>query len=135
MRGTDFTLDAYEHILSRALESDYEFRSFDSIGSEQGERSCLLRHDIDADIKEPHCLVAVDLDADGDIDVATCAFGDAVVVWYENDGHGVFTRHLIGTQQQAYDIRAIDMDLDGDLDLLIAGRGSKNVVWYANPLR
>jgi hypothetical protein len=91
------------------------------------------RHDIDAEIKEPHCLVAVDMDDDGDVDAATCAFGDKVAAWYENDGHGNFTKHVVGENQESYDIRAIDMDLDGDLDLLIAGRGSKNVVWYENP--
>ncbi|MGI9471163.1 MAG: FG-GAP repeat domain-containing protein [Rubripirellula sp.] len=91
------------------------------------------RHDIDADLKEPHCLVAIDMDADGDIDAATCAFGDKVAAWYENDGTGEFRKHLVGEDQESYDIRAIDMDQDGDLDLLIAGRGSKNVVWYQNP--
>ena len=90
-------------------------------------------HDIDTNIKEPHCLVAIDMDDDGDIDAATCAYGDKLAVWYENDGKGVFSRHVVGTDQESYDIRAIDMDVDGDLDLLIAGRGSKNVVWYQNP--
>lgn len=91
------------------------------------------RHDIDAEIKEPHCLVAIDMDDDGDVDAATCAFGDKVAAWYENDGKGVFKKHIVGLDQESYDIRAIDMDVDGDLDLLVAGRGSKNVVWYENP--
>ncbi len=92
------------------------------------------RHDIDPQIKEPHALVAIDMDEDGDIDAATCAYGDAVAVWYENDGKGQFKRHLVGTNQESYDIRAFDLDNDGDLDLLIAGRGSNNVVWYENPM-
>ncbi|MDE0864775.1 MAG: VCBS repeat-containing protein [Rubripirellula sp.] len=91
------------------------------------------RHDIDTDLLEPHCLVAIDMDDDGDIDAATCAYGDKVVVWYENNGKGSFTKHLVGQNQEAYDIRAVDLDIDGDLDLLIAGRGSNNVVWYQNP--
>ncbi|MCG8653700.1 MAG: VCBS repeat-containing protein [Pirellulales bacterium] len=93
------------------------------------------RHVIDPDIEEPHSLVVIDLDQDGDIDAATCAFGDKVAAWYQNDGQGSFEKHLVGADQEAYDIRAIDMDVDGDLDLLIAGRGSKNVVWYQNPQR
>ncbi len=91
------------------------------------------RHDIDAQIKEPHALVVVDMDDDGDVDAATCAYGDKVAAWYENDGKGSFVRHVVGTDQESYDIRAIDLDNDGDLDLLVAGRGSKNVVWYENP--
>jgi hypothetical protein len=91
------------------------------------------RHEIDADIQEPHCLAAIDMDADGDVDAATCAYGSKVAAWYENDGAGRFRKHVVGEDQESYDIRVIDMDRDGDLDLLIAGRGSKNVVWYENP--
>jgi hypothetical protein len=90
-------------------------------------------HDIDSNLQEPHCLAVVDMDADGDIDAATCAFGDKIVIWYENDGQGNFTSHLIGENQEAYDIRIVDLDLDGDFDLLVAGRASNNVAWYENP--
>ena len=88
------------------------------------------RHDIDASIQEPHCLVAVDMDGDGDVDAATCAFGSQEAAWYENNGEGLFLKHHVGSEQEAYDIRAVDMDRDGDFDLLVAGRGSRNVVWY-----
>ena len=91
-------------------------------------------HVIDGSLKEPHCLAAVDLDRDGDIDAATVAFGSERAMWYENDGDGVFSPHVIGENQQAYDIRVVDMDSDGDLDMVVAGRASNNVVWYENPL-
>lgn len=90
-------------------------------------------HDIDANLKEPHCLAAIDMDSDGDVDAATCGYGDQVVMWYENDGKGNFAPHLVGENQEAYDIRTVDLDADGDLDVLIAGRASNNVVWYENP--
>lgn len=90
-------------------------------------------HVIDADIQEPHCLAAADLDRDGDIDAATCAYGSRVCVWYENDGTGQFRRHLVGDNQEAYDIRIVDLNGDGALDLLVAGRLSNNVVWYEQP--
>lgn len=92
-------------------------------------------HPIHSTIKEPHSLVAVDMDADGDIDAATCAFGSKIAAWFENDGQGNFVTHIVGKDQESYDIRAIDLDGDRDLDLLVAGRGSKNVVWYENPGR
>lgn len=91
------------------------------------------QHDIHAELAGPHCLVVADLDADGDLDAATCAKDDKLACWFENDGKGRFTTHIIGEQQAAYDIRAVDMDADGDLDLLIAGQDSGNVVWYENP--
>ncbi|MDB4805301.1 MBG domain-containing protein [bacterium] len=40
--------------------------------------------------------------------------------WFENDGKGKFTTHIIHDDQAAYDIRLVDMDADGDLDTLIA---------------
>jgi hypothetical protein len=90
-------------------------------------------HAIHASLLEPHSLVVVDMDGDGDTDAASCAYGDRQAWWFENDGKGKFTNHLIGSDQAAYDIRPVDIDLDGDLDLLIAGQASQNVVWYENP--
>jgi hypothetical protein len=91
------------------------------------------QHAIHESLLEPHSLTVVDMDGDGDTDAATCAYGDKQAWWFENDGQGRFTNHLVATDQAAYDIRAFDMDLDGDLDLLIAGQASMNVVWYENP--
>lgn len=92
-------------------------------------------HFIDTDIKEPHCLAVIDMDGDGDIDAATCGYGSRMAAWYENDGKGRFRRHVVSSDQCAYDIRALDMDGDSDIDLLIAGQLSRNVVWYENPQR
>src|SRR5207244_11794497 len=83
-------------------------------------------HNIDEEIKEPHSLQVLDMDDDGDIDAATCAYGDQVCSWYENDGRGKFTKHVVARNQAAYDLRALDMDRDGDKDLLIAGQQSEN---------
>jgi hypothetical protein len=92
-------------------------------------------HDIHPTLREPHSLAVIDMDSDGDVDCATCAFGDSTCAWFENDGRGNFKTHIVGTDQKGYDIRALDMDNDGDLDLLVAGQNTKNVVWYANPRR
>ena len=90
-------------------------------------------HDIHSTLKEPHCLVVIDMDGDGDLDAASCGYGSKEAWWFENDGKGNFKNHLIGSNQESYDIRAVDIDGDKDLDILIAGRASKNVVWYENP--
>ena len=92
-------------------------------------------HAIHPTLKEPHALIALDMDGDGDTDAATCAFGSREAWWFENDGKGTFTNHLVATDQAAYDIRAHDIDQDGDLDLVIAGQRSKNVVWCENPAK
>ena len=92
-------------------------------------------HDINTDLMSPHCLQVGDIDADGDIDAVTCAYVSRKAAWFENDGKGSFTTHIINNDQAAYDIRLVDMDADGDLDTLIAGQQSKNIVWFENPLR
>jgi hypothetical protein len=92
--------------------------------------------EVDPEIHGPHSLFVEDLDQDGDLDFGTCGrHEDSIAAWYENDGRGYFTRHLIGENQGSYDTRAIDMDGDNDLDMLIAGHWSGNVVWYENPMR
>ena len=92
-------------------------------------------HDINTDLQSPHCLQIGDIDNDGDLDAATCAYLSRKAAWFENDGKGKFTTHIINADQCAYDIRLVDMDKDGDLDVLIAGQLSNNVVWYENSLR
>lgn len=88
---------------------------------------------INSELEFPHCLQVVDMDGDGDIDAATCAYGSRIAAWFENDGRGNFKTHVVARDQAAYDIRAVDMDGDTDLDLLIAGQQSNNVVWCENP--
>lgn len=90
-------------------------------------------HDIHATLSGPHCLAVGDIDQDGDIDAVTCAKDDRIAAWFENDGQGVFTTHILSSDQAAYDIRLIDMNGDGSLDVLIAGQESRNVVWFENP--
>ena len=92
-------------------------------------------HEINNDLQSPHCLQIGDIDNDGDLDAATCAYLSRKAAWFENDGQGKFTTHIIGADQAAYDIRLVDMDNDNDLDVLIAGQQSKHVVWYENPLK
>ena len=92
-------------------------------------------HDIDTEIEFPHSLTVADHDQDGDPDAASCGYGSERVMWYENDGKGNFSGHILDNSQQSYDLTSVDMDRDGDLDLLNAGRGTRNVVWYENPLK
>ena len=92
-------------------------------------------HTIDDRLVGPHCLATADFDADGDIDITTCAKDSRIACWFENDGKGAFTMRTLSDDQAAYDIRAVDMEGDGDLDILIAGQASNNVVWFENPTK
>lgn len=50
MSDTGFELASYDRILQAALQSGYEFLSFEQIGKESSVYSCLLRHDIDSEL-------------------------------------------------------------------------------------
>ena len=82
-----------------------------------------------------NCLVTVDLDGDGDIDILTCAvFGDQIN-WQENDGaaNPSFTKHTISTNTDGpRKIFASDIDSDGDLDLLVASYVDNRIAWFEN---
>ena len=88
------------------------------------------RHYIDKALRSPHTLVLADIDRDGDLDGATCAYDSKMLVWFENDGGGQFKKHVVSVDQAAYDLAARDVDNDGDLDFVVAGQNSNNVVWY-----
>jgi hypothetical protein len=64
----------------------------------------------------------LDLDGDGDLDLVQTEADarDARVAWFENDGRGRWTRHLIrdrGRQQDFHALIVADFDNDGDADV------------------
>ncbi|MCX8036586.1 MAG: VCBS repeat-containing protein [Candidatus Sumerlaeia bacterium] len=68
----------------------------------------------------------LDLDGDGDNDFiqAEADHPDARVAWFENDGKGNWTMHLIkdkGEKQDFHSLAVADFDNDGDLDVFSGG--------------
>lgn len=81
-----------------------------------------------------------DMDGDGDLDVvqSQADHSDGRVAWFENDGRGAFTRHIIkpkGGQLDFHSLAVADFDLDGDLDVfscagpLSANDRYPNFIW------
>lgn len=128
--------DGASHILPVDVDQDGKIDFVASRGHTKGvfwlKGPDWIEQPIHPEIRNPHALLVEDIDQDGDVDVAACAFGSKQAWWYENDGQGVFHRHLVGADQEAYDIRAHDLDQDGDFDFVIAGEESRNLVWYEN---
>ena len=91
------------------------------------------QHVIDDSIHSTHSTDFGDIDGDGDVDMSTVGYESKLAVWYENDGKGNFTRHVLSRDQMAYDTMITDLDGDGDKDILVAGQRSQNVVWFENP--
>jgi len=77
-----------------------------------------------------------DLDQDGDLDViATDESDPDIVAWYQNDGTGNFTKHIIDPDIYSVDEAfMVDLDRDGDNDLVVASdpRSGKDLIWYEN---
>jgi hypothetical protein len=77
---------------------------------------------------------AVDLDRDGDVDVATAGRTNRIT-WFENDGapKPAFAEIVVSLDAVgAVDVHAADLDLDGDEDLVSASSGDDKIAWYEN---
>lgn len=76
-------------------------------------------------------VYAADLDRDGDIDVVSASKDDDTIAWYENNGSGSFTFHVISdTAISARDVYVVDVNGDGLVDVLSASSGDATLAWY-----
>lgn len=81
----------------------------------------------------PQAVLTVDLDSDGDLDIIVASFNDDKIAWYQNDGAGGLTEHIITlTADGARSIAAADLDGDGDLDVVSASQNDNKVSWFEN---
>ena len=87
----------------------------------------------------PYSVHAADLDNDGDMDVLTTANGPTdymghKVIWYKNDGTGIFDAGQIISDYVANPraVYAADLDNDGDIDVLSASADDNKIAWYEN---
>lgn len=79
-------------------------------------------------------VFAVDLDADGDQDVASAAGTSGVVAWHENLGAGgSWLAHTVfSSMPGASSVVAADIDGDGDLDLASTSFDNDTMAWHTN---
>ncbi|SHF08451.1 Por secretion system C-terminal sorting domain-containing protein [Mariniphaga anaerophila] len=78
-----------------------------------------------------------DLDNDGDADVVGAAVIGDNFLWYENNGTGGFTKHVLNNNPEfadgAYNVFPVDLDGDGDIDILGSSRyPSLAFTWFKN---
>ena len=72
-------------------------------------------------------------DLDGDTDAVATNYVDDTVAWYENNGSGGFTKHVIDSNLDgAYPVHVADLNRDGALDVLATGYLADMIVWYEN---
>ena len=99
-----------------------------------GTATSWTEHMIDSSFDGAKAITAVDMDEDGNIDIAASAKTDNMVVWYRNNGSGSsWTKNVIVSDYLgANSVYAFDFDEDGDWDILSAAKSDKAVRWFEN---
>ena len=82
-------------------------------------------------------IAAGDIDGDGDVDLIA-ADGYVGLYWFENDGKGNFTKHVIREKRsergELLERHCLaDINGDGRLDLVIIDNSQGHVLWFENP--
>ena len=128
--------DDYPDILTISEESKKVswYENLDGIGNFGIQQ--VIYHNV---LRTPQSIFSSDIDNDGDMDIFTSSFGDAIwnniVNWFENlDGLGNFSPpHIISDDiDSPRRVDGADMDNDGDIDVLFTGSGFNNAVWFEN---
>jgi hypothetical protein len=76
-----------------------------------------------------------DLDGDGDPDIIAGSWdqegaGNDQIAWFENDGTGSFTEHLISeTSDRISSLVVTDLDGDSEADIVCADYGNDRITW------
>lgn len=83
----------------------------------------------------PSDVLAVDLNKDGAIDVVGALVDEGAVVWFRNNGKGMFPTGRLVIDASAAGVLAIfaaDLNGDNSTDILAGCAGDSTVVWYPN---
>ncbi len=85
-------------------------------------------------------IAAGDLDGDGDLDLTNVDIvgknpSAASLLWFENDGRGIFQRHVIHDQEDGWFERHAIGDVNGDKrpDIAVVDNRNGRLLWFAHP--
>ena len=74
-----------------------------------------------------------DINLDGFVDVIGASYYDSSLRWFENDGNGEFTEHLISSGvNEGQGVTVADFDNDGTPDIATASSGDNTIAVFKN---
>ena len=78
-------------------------------------------------------VTVADINGDGIDDVVGASYYDSSLRWFENDGTGQFTPHVISTAvNEGQGVTVADIDNDGDNDIITASSGDNTIAVFKN---
>ncbi|MDP8286649.1 MAG: VCBS repeat-containing protein, partial [Candidatus Electryonea clarkiae] len=94
-------------------------------------------HSIEDDYTGAYSVFPIDFDGDEDMDIISSAGGDrdgnAEISWWENNGTGTFTNHVVDDEYtSSYSVSAGDFNDDGEMDIVAASYSAGSVRWFEN---
>lgn len=105
--------------------SDYRITLWENDGSQN-----FSPHDIAICNDSGYTIFPIDLDKDGDTDIAIVHNGQ--IFWLENNGGLSFTEHIIHENDNPSRVYAADLDSDNDIDVIGFLAGSDELAWWEN---
>lgn len=109
----------------------------------QEPKAAFSEHLIRAKYGYAYGIAAADLDGDGDLDIVSSDTTDdktpqrdnGTLLWFENDGKGNFTQHIIAKNEPGWFERLAIGDIDGDgrPDVAVVLNRAGSLVWFRNP--
>ncbi|WP_035093703.1 FG-GAP repeat domain-containing protein, partial [Aquimarina macrocephali] len=131
----DFDGDTDLDIIGASEYYDNKFVLFRNDGAENFEPELILESN-DITVRNAYFVSKIDLDDDGDIDVLGSSSRDDIFLWFENDGTGKFTHHILDNSSNIANsaglIKGADIDNDGDKDIVVNATTYNKFGWFEN---
>ncbi|MBN1433428.1 VCBS repeat-containing protein, partial [Candidatus Fermentibacterales bacterium] len=126
--GADIDMDGGQDLIAAVSGTDdiIWWENYDDSGD------TWIDHLVDGSFDGACCVMAADIDDDGDTDLFGAASVADDVAWWRHDGSSWTKIQVEGSFDGAWTVYAADIDRDSDLDIVGAARNADDVCWFEN---